>query len=384
MGGTQRLIQLLHKIKGQRSNLRTISLDHDDSTRGSLSIRGLIRSFSHSGKHWGVILLAVIVVISNFRITLPAGIGGPNAQNLQHYKTIAEIASTATLTQLGNPLYSHEEYTTTIGNDGEYLFKTVETETIISRSARRETIKYLVRSGESVGSLASDFGLTSLTIRYANKLSSNALKVGQELRIPPVDGLFVTIKRGDTLSTIAQRYRVDVDDIIKYNGLLPDEPIHAGNELLIPGAIVPKSSGPSYSRAGNISVPNFSPVPYSGKFIWPTESPTHYISQGYKRYHRGIDLPRTNGWGVYASAPGIVQIKTYRGGYGKLIIINHGGGWSTYYAHLSEYKVSAGQYVEQGQLIAIMGNTGRSTGPHLHFEVRQNGVPLSPLNYLPR
>ncbi len=310
-------------------------------------------------------------------------IGGPSNGNIR-YRTIAEIASTATLAELGNPIYNNEEHTTRIDNDGEYLFKTVQTETIISRSARRETIKYIVRPGESINGLGTDFGLTTLTIKHANNLSSNTLKVGQELRIPPIDGLFVTVERNDALSTIANRYHVKVDDIIKYNNISKDDPIFAGNELLIPGAIVSASSSPTYSKSGNISVPNFNPVPYSGKFVWPTSSPTHYLSQGYRLWHRAIDLPRTNGWGIYASAPGIIQTRTVRGGYGNLIIINHGNGWSTYYAHLSEYKVQPGQYVEQGQLVGIMGNTGRSTGPHLHFEIRQNGVPLNPLSYLPR
>lgn len=224
---------------------------------------------------------------------------------------------------------------------------------------------------------------SSLTIRQANGLSSNSLKVGQTLRVPPIDGLFVKVKRGDNLSTIANRYKVNIDDIAKYNGLGSDSTIHAGNELLIPGAIV-QSSGSSYSSSGNVAVPNFNPTPYSGRFIWPTESPTHFISQGVRAGHRAIDLPRTNGWGIYAAAPGIVQTSSSRGGYGNLIIINHGGGWTTYYAHLSQFKVQSGTYVEQGQLIGLMGSTGRSTGPHLHFEVRQNGTPLNPLNYLPR
>jgi len=288
------------------------------------------------------------------------------------------------MTELGNSMYGNEEYITNIGNDGEYLFKTVQTETIISRSARRETIKYIVKPGESINSLGSDFGITALTIKHANNLLSNTLKVGQELRIPPIDGLFVTVKRNDTLSTIANRYGVDVDDIVQYNNISKDNSIFAGNELLIPGAIISTSSNQAYSKSGNISVPSFNPVAYSGKFVWPTSVPTHYLSQGYHAWHRAIDLPRTNGWGIYASAPGIVQTRSARGGYGNLIIVNHGNGWSTYYAHLSEYKVQSGQYVEQGQLIDIIGTTGRSTGPHLHFEIRQNSVPLNPLSYLPQ
>jgi len=300
------------------------------------------------------------------------------------YKTIAEIASTATLTELGNPYYTNEEHTINIDNDGEYMFKTVQTETIISRSTRRESIKYVVKPGESLSSIATDFGLTTLTIKYANNLSSSTLRVGQELRIPPIDGLYINVKRNDTISSIANRYRVSSDYILKYNNLTREDPIFAGNELLIPGAIVAKSTAsPVSSKSGNVTVPSFNPLPYSGRFVWPTSSPTHYLSQGYYLWHKAIDLPRTNGWGIYASAAGIVQIKSTSGGYGNLIIINHGDGWSTYYAHLSEFKVRAGQYVEQGQLIGIMGSTGRSTGPHLHFEIRQNGTLLNPLSYLP-
>lgn len=362
--------------------MKTINLSQGNTTKKLLNIENPLYFLSHSSRHWGLVILTIAVIISNIQIPLPSGVGGPDSINIR-YKTIAEIASTATLTELGNPLYTNEEHTTNIGNDGEYLFKTVQTETIISRSKRRETIKYIVKPGESISGLATDFGLTTLTIKHANNLSKNLLKVGQELRIPPIDGLFITIKRNDTLSTIAKRYHINVDDIIKYNNLSKDEPIFAGNELLIPGAIISKSSSIQYSKSGNISVPNFKATPYPGKFTWPTESPTHYLSQSYYRWHGGIDLPRNNGWGIYASAPGIIQIRNNRDGYGKLIIINHGNGWVTYYGHLSEYKVNPGQYVEQGQLIGIMGNTGRSTGPHLHFEIRQNGAPLNPLNYLP-
>lgn len=322
------------------------------------------------------------MIFSSLRLNIPAGIGGPT-ENSSHYRTIAEIASAATLAELGNPLYSNEEYTTNLDASGEYLFKTVQTETIISRSNRTETIKYIVREGESVGSLASDFGITALTLKYANGLSSNSLKVGQELKIPPIDGLYVAVKRNDTLSSIAGRYHIDVNDIIKYNGLNSGDPIFAGQELLIPGAIVPKAAA-SPTSGGKVSAPSFNPTAYAGRFVWPLESPTHYISQGYRGGHRALDLNRLNGWGIYAAAPGVVQIQRNRGGYGNLIIINHGDGWSTYYGHLSEFRVSAGQYVQQGQLIGIMGSTGRSTGPHLHFEIRQNDVPQNPLNYLPR
>jgi murein DD-endopeptidase MepM/ murein hydrolase activator NlpD len=374
------VVELLRGIAKRSHGLKHIKLSRP-AVR-SLDLRKSFRSFSEYGKHWGLVALSVIVILSSIQFGPPSGVGGP-ASTSTHYRTIAEIASAATLADLGNPLYTNEEYTITVDPSGEYLFKTVETETIISRSNRTDTIKYVVREGESVASLANDFGITALTLKYANNLSGSSLKVGQELRIPPIDGLYVAVKRGDTLSTIAGRYHVKVDDIIKYNGISADAPIFASQELLIPGAIVPKATAVP-AKGGRVSVPNFNPTPYSGRFIWPTETPTHYISQGYKSYHRAIDLPRTNGWGIYAAAPGVVQTQHTRGGYGNLIIINHGDGWSTYYGHLSEFRVTPGQYVQQGQLIGIMGSTGRSTGAHLHFEIRQNDTPLNPLSYLPR
>jgi len=345
-----------------------------------MNLSHLIFDLTHSVKHWGMVMLAMIVVISNLQIPLPAAIGGPSNDNV-HYKTIAQLASTDTLQELD---VNQQEYTIPLSDDSEYLFKTVQTETIISRNNRKETIKYIVRQGESLNSLATDFGITTMTLKYANSLSSNTLRVGQELRIPPVDGLFVKVKKNDTLSALANRYKVKTEDIVNYNNLDKDAPIFSGQELLIPGAIVPKAVEVEYNRSGNISVPNFSPTSYSSKFIWPTETAAHYLSQGYKRYHKAIDLPRTNGWGIYASAPGVVQTFTTRAGYGNLIVLNHGNGWSTYYGHLSQFKVKAGDYVQQGQLIGIMGSTGKSTGPHLHFEIRQNGAALNPLDYLPR
>lgn len=372
--------KIWRKFKKGKSGLKSINLNPIRSVKKLSDLPRLIFDLTHSVKHWGMVVLAMIVVIANFRMPLLASIGGPEVVGV-HYRTIAEIASTTTLEELG---YNQAEYTINISDDSEYLFKTVPTETIISRNARKETIKYIVRPGESLSSLATDFGITTLTLKYANGLSSNTLKVGQELRIPPLDGLYVKVAKNDTLSGLANKYRVKVDDIVQYNGLDKDAPIFSGKELLIPGALVPKAQEIEYNRSGNVNVPNFVSTPYSGKFIWPTETLTHYISQGYKSYHRGLDLTRLNGWGIYASAPGIVQIHTTRGGYGNLIIINHGNGWSTYYGHLSQFKVKAGEYVEQGQLIGIMGSTGKSSGPHVHFEIRQNGKALSPLDYLPR
>ena len=329
---------------------------------------------------WWIVGLAVVVIISGLKIYPTQDIGGPTNGASARYRTIAQLASTADIEDFGNPL-NGEEYSIPLDTTGDYFFKTGGIETIISRSSRKETIKYIVRQGETLSSLANDFGITTLTIKYANNLSSNTLRPGQELRVPPVDGLFITVKRNDTLSGIASRYKVQVDDIEKYNGLTAGDTIHAGDELLIPGAVMPKATS---GTASSSNVPAYNPVPYSGKFIWPTQSPTHFISQKPSTSHMAVDLNRLNGSGIYASAAGVVTCKTgYNGGYGNLITINHGSSWQTYYGHLSQFKVKTGDYVQQGQLIGIMGSTGRSTGPHVHFEIRHNGTLTNPLDYLP-
>jgi len=365
-----------------KRGLKTIHLSKGSSRKKSLNLQQMTRNLAVYNTRWWIVGLAVIVITSGFRIYLPQDTGGPATSTSNRYRTIAQLASTADIIEFDNLLNS-EEYSIPLDTNGDYLFKTGGTETIISRSSRKETIKYTVRSGETLSTLATDFGLTALTIKYANNLSSNTLKTGQELRIPPVDGLYTTVKRGNTLSSLAKQYKVNIDDIAKYNGLTTNEAIITGQELLIPGAVMPKAQA-TPKPGTNMNVPAYSPVPYSGKFIWPTETATHFISQKPRTGHMALDLNKLNGWGIYASAAGVVQTKTgYNGGYGNLITINHGSGWATYYGHLAQFKVKTGDYVQQGQLIAIMGTTGRSTGFHVHFEIRHSGSLMNPLDYLP-
>lgn len=320
--------------------------------------------------------LAIGVVLVG---ALPQNTGATS--NGHRSKTVAQLASAGFFNE--NVVY--DEVITTVGDDNDYLFKTGATETIITRNTRTETIFYDVRPGESVATVARDFGLSPDTVRYVNKLSGNSLTVGQKLKIPPVDGIYVTVQKNDTLSGISKKYKIALADVRKYNNLPEGEPIFSGQEILVPGVVAPKpaaATGKSGITADTSALA--SRLPGGGQFIWPTESPTHFISQGYKSYHRAIDLNRLNGWGIYASAAGTVRTYSVRYGYGNYIDINHGSGFVTRYAHLSQFKVKTGDYVQQGQLIGIMGSTGRSSGPHLHFEIRVHDAPQNPLNYLPR
>lgn len=336
-----------------------------------------LQSFS---SHWAIIALAIGVVL--------VGMGPHNVAALSdashRSRTVAQLASA----EYFNENVSYDEVITTVGDNNDYLFKTGATETIITRNTRTETIFYDAKAGESVASVARDFGLSPDTVRYTNKLTSNSLTKGQKIKIPPVDGIYVTVQKNDTLSGISKKYKISLADIRKYNNLPDNEPIFSGQEILVPGVVAPKPA--STTKGGSKATINADTgalagrLPGGGQFIWPLESPTHFISQGYKGGHRALDLNRLNGWGIYAAAPGVVTTHSSRYGYGNQIDINHGGGIVTRYGHLSQFKVKSGDYVQQGQLIGIMGSTGRSTGPHLHFEVRVHDVPQNPLNYLPR
>lgn len=348
-----------------------------------LSLKPLYRSLHSFGSHWAIVVLAITIVLAGIA---PRGakvaIGGEGGYSQPRYRTIAELASN----EYFNEDVVYDEVIITVGDKNEYIFKTGATQTIISRSNRKDTIEYEVKEGESLASIARDFGLSPDTLRYANSLPSNTVTVGQKLKIPPTDGIYIAVRKDDTLSAIAARYKTSIENLLRYNNINKDEPIFAGQQLLIPGIVAPNlpSSG-KYVPSGNVTgLPSFNPSAQAGQFVWPLASPTHYISQGYWYAHKALDLNRLNGWGIYAAAAGIVRTYSTRGGYGNYIDINHGNGWVTRYAHLAQFKVKSGEYVEQGQLIAIMGSTGRSTGPHLHFEIRYNGSPLNPLSYLPQ
>lgn len=349
-----------------------------------LEPKNLMRSLHSFGSHWAIILLAATIVITSATPRQASSAVGGSPESRVRYRTIAELASL----EYFNEDVVYDEVIFTVGDNNDYIFKTGATATIISRNNRKTTISYNVKSGETLSSVAKDFGLSPDTLRYANKLTGEGLTENQALTIPPIDGVYVAVKTNDTLSTIASRYKIAVEEIVKYNGINQSDPIHAGNQLLIPGVVAPKASSGSsstYSPTGNTTaVAAFNPTASSGQFAWPTSTHTRYISQGYKNYHKALDLNRLNGWAIYASASGIVRTTSLRYGYGNHIDINHGNGWTTRYAHLSEFKVKSGDYVQQGQLIGIMGSTGRSTGPHLHFEIRYNGAPLNPLSYLPQ
>ncbi len=255
--------------------------------------------------------------------------------------------------------------------------------TIIPERPRLEIITYTVQAGDTVFGLAERFGISPETLLWANgdlEYHPDDLRIGQELIILPVSGVYHEVKAGDTLEKLAEKYQVSPESIRNY----PLNQIGAGGELVVgQKLIIPDGVKPYVPRRlhrFDVALPA-NALKGSGAFIWPAQG---YITQGYWSLHRALDIGAGTGAPVYASDSGYVVFAGWDDtGYGNLIIINHGNGFVTYYAHLSKILVSAGTSVLRGAKIGLVGSTGRSTGSHLHFEIWQRDVQRNPLGFLP-
>lgn len=224
---------------------------------------------------------------------------------------------------------------------------------------------YVVREGDSLSQIAQMFDVSVNTIIWANELkSSKDISAGDTLVILPVSGVKYTVKKGGTVQDIAELYDGDAEEIALFNGLSINQKLEAGTEVIIPGGEMANSSVHQHTPASGGS------VAASGYYTNPV--PGSVRTQGIHGYN-AVDLGARSGTAVVAAASGSVIISregAWNGGYGNYIVIKHDNGTQTLYAHNSSNIVSVGQWVVQGQVIGYVGSTGRSTGPHLHFEVR--------------
>jgi len=226
-------------------------------------------------------------------------------------------------------------------------------------------VQHTVQSGETLSEIARMYGVSMDTICGCNKLESyDLLHVGQVLKIPNKDGLLVSVQRGQTLSVLSKKYNVAINKIVEENNIPNPDFINIGQDIFIPDA---------------------KPLDIFKGFLWPVQ--TKMITSGYgwrkdpfygeSQFHQGIDVRANYEW-VRASKYGRVSYAGWLGGYGKVVVVTHPGGDKTLYGHLSKIVVREGQYVKQGQIIAKSGNTGNSTGPHLHFEIIRKGQHINP------
>ena len=255
-------------------------------------------------------------------------------------------------------------------------------DTQISSKVRDSAVDYKVQDGDTVASIANKFGISVDTIRWQNGFTGDKIKVGQTLKILPVTGIAHTVAKGDTVYSIAKKYDADAQAIVDFpfNTFTNDETFELaiGQTVIVPDGVMPAAQAAT-PRPRQIT-PDAGTVTASGQFVWPTQGT---ITQGFSWYHPGIDIAnQSEPLDVAADNGKVIYAGWDATGYGNMVLIDHGNGYKTRYAHLSQIMVISGQNIGRGQTIGKMGSTGHSTGPHTHFEIILNGVHVNPLNYL--
>lgn len=236
--------------------------------------------------------------------------------------------------------------------------------------------EYTIEKGDNLTTISKKIGVNLDTLVSVNKISNaNKLSPGQKIKIPNRNGLLYTIKKGDNLEEITDKYDIQLDKVLAFNKIIDKDSVSAGDEIFLLGA--------KYTLEERID-----------KFGQMFSLPTHItrISSlfgyrvhpitGVRTKHMGVDIPGNLNTPIYASRNGKVIFAGYSGGYGNLVIVRHDKGYTTYYGHLNKITTRVGANVGTGTMIGKMGSTGNSTGSHLHFEVRRNGVALNPVDYI--
>lgn len=270
------------------------------------------------------------------------------------------------------------------------------------RAPRTRTETYIVKDGDTIGSIAQDFNVNVGTLLWNNNLTERQfIRPGDSLKVPPVSGMLAVVKKGDTIAKLAAKYEGNEDEIKEFNRITDETTIALGTELMIPGghppapeqtllAIASRSREQQTSLAqrasgavSNIARPadaDTKALP-TARLLWPTNG--HVITQYYGWKHTGVDIDGDFTSPLYAAYDGVVTTAGWNnGGYGLQVMIKHPNGMMTRYGHSSKLFVKVGDEVKRGQVIAMMGSTGRSTGSHLHFEVYIGGKRTNPLAYI--
>ena len=241
---------------------------------------------------------------------------------------------------------------------------------------------YSVQQGEVLGEIAKKFGLSISTLVSVNDIkNTRTLPIGKILRIPNQDGVFYGIKKGDTLSVIAEKHKADILEIKTANELFSDK-INPNSTLFIPGASVPWEDIPVVATRPQIIISR-------NLFDWPLRGRIT-SNYGYRRspftrgssFHDGLDIATPLGTPIRAAMAGRVESVGYDNVYGNFVIIRHADGYKTLYGHLDSHEARSGAYVDIDTVIGYAGNTGQSTGSHLHFTVYLNGTSINPRTVL--
>ena len=236
---------------------------------------------------------------------------------------------------------------------------------------------YTVKSGDTISGICVKFGLKNIsTVIAVNNISNvRQLYAGQKLTIPSADGTFHVVKKGENLSTLVEKYKISLETLLDVNELSSDE-LSVGQKIFIPGATLD-------AKTLRQAMGETFKIPIKAKFRWTSPYGARIDPiKGTKSYHKGTDMACPTGTPVYASLYGRVSFTGVSNIYGNYVIISHDNGYQTLYAHLSKILTKKGQWVEQGSKIGLVGNTGYSTGPHLHFSVYKNGKSINPMSVI--
>lgn len=253
--------------------------------------------------------------------------------------------------------------------------QSVPLNTIFSQPVSFQT--YKVQNGDTISGITKKFGLKNISTLIAVNDIDNVrqLAAGQKLKIPSVDGLFYTVKKGDSLTTLSAKYNVTMEELLDVNEL-DNAKLKVGQRLFIPGARL--DTGTLQNALGEqFKFPIAAKFRYSSMF-GPRKDPI----VGVKSYHTGIDMACPQGTPILASNSGTVSFAGFSNIYGNYVIIKHANGYQTLYGHMSKIIAKKGQWVSQGTRIGLVGSTGYSTGPHLHFTVYKNGKLVNPMTVL--
>lgn len=258
--------------------------------------------------------------------------------------------------------------------------------TTVSEKPRADIFEYKVEDGDTLAGIAKKFGVDTDSIKWLNPgLNEKKIKPDSVMKIPPVTGVMHTVKSGETVYSIAKRYNVSAQAIVDFpfNEFSNDETfaLAIGAQIVVPDGEMPTEIITPRSTLARSLTPNAGAVSATGSWIWPAAGS---ITQLFKAWHKGLDIANQGGGNILAADSGSVIVAGWpdNSGYGNRVMIDHGNGYQTLYAHLSKISVVVGQTVKRGDVVGFMGSTGRSTGTHLHFEIRSTSGNKDPLSVL--
>lgn len=364
--------------------------------------------FSHFVKHF---LSPKFAVFESFKSLMVGKMYQQRGKNAQLFVNMAVVTVMVVGVALGPSLVVNDSQTKavlasgfrnnfafaqeSVASDGNQVMAlstdtsqvTVDTLTQVSEKPRADVMDYTVVQGDTLATIAKMFGVSTDSILWLNSgLNEKKLKLGTVLKIPPVTGVIHTVKSGETIYSIAKRYNVSAQSIVDFpfNEFSNDETfaLAIGQRLTVPDGEMPDEPILSpRSYLANQQTPNAGVVSATGSWIWPTAG---RITQNFKSWHKGLDIANSSGGSILAADSGTVVVAGWidNTGYGNRVMVNHGNGYSTLYGHMSKISVVVGQTVKRGDVLGQMGSTGRSTGTHLHFEIRSESGNRDPLGYL--